>query len=303
MTPEVDQKIGAYAPKGVDAAIWESVAELVRDRVRAVSPPLEMVVRLMAAASRLAAWAVQEHLPRDAAAIFSEPTIERYVSQLDASDKSKATVRSRLRRLAVDRTHSLVPKIGHRSVRPPYTPTELVGLWRLAGSQPTALRRRRLQALICCCAGAGCRSSDLRHVFNTSVVDHPEDPICLDIGGDNPRRVPVLAGFDRVLVEVAAATDGLLVGPSAGNKNLIPSLTGSIVGGEDLPRLEVARLRATWMVCLMSAWVPVATIMQLAGVKTMRVFEDLLPYCDLYSPAVEGDVARAVRDAWRPPWL
>lgn len=43
MTPEVDQKIGAYAPKGVDAAIWESVAELVRDRVRAVSPPLEMV--------------------------------------------------------------------------------------------------------------------------------------------------------------------------------------------------------------------------------------------------------------------
>jgi len=34
----------------------------------------------------------------------------------------------------------------------------------------------------------------------------------LDIGGDNPRRVPVLAGFDRVLVEVAADTDGRLVG-------------------------------------------------------------------------------------------
>ena len=125
----------------------------------------------------------------------------------------------------------------------------------------------------------------------------------MNVGGDRARRVPVLAGFDVALVEVASRTEGLLVGPSATTRNLIPDLTERVVGGEDLPRLEVSRLRHTWLVCLMNAWVPTATLMNLAGTRTMRVLEDLLPYCHLYTQPVQGEVAEAVRNAWRPEWL
>ena len=55
--------------------------------------------------------------------------------------------------------------------------------------------------------------------------------------------------------------------------------------------------------CLLNAWVPVATIMNLAGTKTTRIFEDLLPYCDGYRQPIQTEVATAVRNAWRPEWL
>lgn len=279
-------------------------AELVRHRVLACEPSTsEMAARLVSVAARLAVWALNNGVPLQAETVFSDATIERYISQLDATDKSKTTIRGRLRRLRDAGQPAKTPQIGRSAVRPPYTPEELVGLWRVACSQPTPLRRLRLQALICACAGAGCRSSDLRHVTDASVLDDPEGPTILDIGGDNARQVPVLAGFDVALVEVASVTEGLLVGPSATTRNLIPDLTAHIVGGEDLPRLEVSRLRHTWLVCLLNAWVPVATIMNLAGTKTTRILEELLPFCDDYRQPIQAEVAAAVRNAWRPEWL
>lgn len=304
MSPEVQQRIVSYAPRFVPAERWLAVADLVRDRVRLAGPSsAEMALRLLSPAARLAMWAAKEQIPLEAEVLFSDETIERFVSTLDGTDKSKTTIRGRLRRLRDAGKPSRTPKIRHNAARPPYTPDELVGLWRLAAAQPTAPRRDRLQALICASAGAGAGSPDLRHVYDTSVIDDPEGPTFLGIGGDKARRVPVLAGFDVTLVGLAERADGLLVGPSAGKRNLIPQLTTGIVGGDDLPRLEVARLRHTWLVCLMNAWVPTAAIMNLAGIKTMRVLEDLLPYCHLYTEPIQGKVAEAVREAWRPTWL
>lgn len=304
MSPEVEQKIGSYRPQRISADRWAPVAGLVRTRVRLAEPSSpEMALRLLSPAAALAAWAADEGIPITAEAVFSDATIERFVAKLEATDKTKATWRGRLRRLRDVGKPTLTPEIRHKSARPPYTPDELVGLWRLAAAQPTALRRDRLQALICASAGTGCGSSDLRHVYDTTVIDDSDGPTFLDIGGDKARRVPVLAGFDVALVGVAERVDGLLVGPSAGNRNVISQLTDGIVGGGDLPRLEVARLRHTWLVCLMNAWVPVSAIMNLAGIKTTRILEDLLPYCHLYTEPVQGKVAEAVREAWRPTWL
>src|SRR5690606_38148195 len=222
---------------------------------------------------------------------------------LGATDKSNTTIRGRLRRLRDAGQPAKTPQIGRSAVRPPYTPEVLLGLWRLACAQPPLLRRRRLQALIFTSVWAGSCSSDLLHVTDASALDEPEGPTFLDIGGDNARRVPVLAGFDVALVEVASASEGLLVGPAATTRNLISDLTRCVVGGEDLPRLEVSRLRHTWLVCLMNAWVPVPAIMNLAGIKTIRILEELLPYCDGYRQPIQDEVAAAVRNAWRPEWL
>jgi len=126
----------------------------------------------------------------------------------------------------------------------------------------------------------------------------------VEIGGSNPRRVPVLAGFDKELVDVAKKVDGPLVVAPEDGKNAISALTRNLAGGEDLPPLHVSRLRSTWMACLMAAWVPLSEITRLAGVKTIKVLEDLLPYCKHFAPEADTDhAAEAVRNAWRPKWL
>jgi len=116
--------------------------------------------------------------------------------------------------------------------------------------------------------------------------------------------VPVLAGFDKELVDVAKKVDGPLVVAPEDGKNAISALTRNLAGGEDLPPLHVSRLRSTWMACLMAAWVPLSEITRLAGVKTIKVLEDLLPYCKDFAPEADADhAAEAVRNAWRPKWL
>lgn len=303
MTPEVARHIDAYTPRRVNAEAWEAVADLVRDRVRAAQPTSkEMSLRLLTPAAHMAAWAHCQGIPHEA--VFSEETVERYVRQMDGTDGSRATMRCRLRRLVPDKASDRIREITRRSVRPPYTPSELAGLWRLACNQPSELRRNRLRALIALSAGAGCSSTDLRHVTNASVVDDPEGPTWVEIGGSNPRRVPVLAGFDKELVDVAKKVDGPLVVAPEDGKNAISALTRNLAGGEDLPALHVSRLRSTWMACLMAAWVPLSEITRLAGVKTIKVLEDLLPYCKHFAPEADTDhAAEAVRNAWRPKWL
>ncbi len=303
MTPEVRARIDAYRPRAAPDG-WDAVADMVRDRVGACEPSTpEMAARLLSAAAGLALWADHNAVPAGPEVVFSDASLERYcATALAGTAGSVATIRSRLRRLRDAGQPKPTPTISRSAARPPYTPDELAGLWRLASAQPTVQRRRRALSVICLSAGAGCSSADLRHVDAESIVDDPEGPTFVNIGGPRPRRVPVLAGFDVALVALAEGVCGPLVAPDPTSRNFSSHLVDDIDGGEDLPRLEVARLRHTWLVCLLDAWVPTAAIMTLAGVKTTRILEELLPYCHQCREPVQ-EVAEAVRNAWRPPWL
>ncbi len=90
-----------------------------------------------------------------------------------------------------------------------------------------------------------------------------------------------------------------MIGGNPSTGNLVNGLLRSVAGGEDLPNLVPARLRHSWMVGLMSAPVPVGALAELAGVTTLRTFEDLLKFV----PEYNGDLDAVVAEALETPWI
>ena len=69
------------------------------------------------------------------------------------------------------------------------------------------------------------------------------------VAGERARRVPVLAAYQSRLEEVAGFFGERFVvgGVDPARRNVTAALVASLAGGPDLPRLEVGRLRATWL--------------------------------------------------------
>lgn len=294
LPPEVDQAITEYSPKLASATLWSDHGELVLSRVRALRPQgVEAARRLLSAGAGILAFANDNHIPLQPETLFSDEVIERYIATgVKGRSGTRATLRSRLRRLQNASVPAQIPEISYRRVKPPYDRNELAGMWRMVSAQPSAKRKRRLQALYCLCLGAGCDSTDLRHVYGTSVRT-TGDIVLVDIGGRRPRTVPVFAGLGETLIELAEETgQGLLIGGNPDHVQVVNALTASATGGDDLARLNPTRLRHSWMVALMSARIPLSQLASLAGIATLRVFEDLLPYCHLPADGCEAEASR-----------
>jgi hypothetical protein len=95
--------------------------------------------------------------------------------------------------------------------------------------------------------------------------------------------VPVLARYDeRLLAAARWADDRLLIGgTSSQRRNVTTPLTASLSGGRDLPRLEIARLRATWL-CAVAGLIGLRAFMDAAGITCSQRLGDLvamLPSC------------------------
>ena len=95
--------------------------------------------------------------------------------------------------------------------------------------------------------------------------------------GTRPRTVPVLARYhSRLLACAGVAGDGLLVGGSdPWRRNVTTPVVGSLSGGADLPRLEVARLRATWLAEVAAA-IGLPAFIAAAGVSCCQRLGDIV---------------------------
>ena len=106
-------------------------------------------------------------------------------------------------------------------------------------------------------------------------------------GGTRPRAVVALQAHEGALLELSRFTGGgLLIGGSTlGRRNVTRGPLERVVGGEDLPRLETARLRSTWLLTHLRARTPLPTLMTAAGLTTVRPLEDLLHHCPIDAEA------------------
>ena len=111
-------------------------------------------------------------------------------------------------------------------------------------------RRMRANALLCLSAGAGLVGADLKAVTGEDVVARSGGVVVCVRAGRRPRVVPVLSGYhERLHLAARFAGARLLIGgTSPTRRNVTTPLTSSLSGGRDLPRLDIARLRATWLV-------------------------------------------------------
>ena len=301
-TEEVEVGLRIYVPMAARAAgAWPATQLAVRDAVRRSTTSATNAAKYLSHLSAFAAWAHEQGVPLALEALFDTDVIERYIAvgMPGARDSTRATRRAILRRIArrcASPPQDLPLPIAYRRIRPPYSPAEVQGLVALASAQPTPSRRRTLRAILHLGLGCGIASRDLAWVRGQDIEQLPDGAVSVTVsGGTRPRAVVALQAHEGALLDLTRfSSGGLLIGGSTrGRRNVTRGPLERVVGGEDLPRLETARLRSTWLLAHLQARTPLPALMTAAGLTTVRPLEDLLHHCP-----VDVDAARlALRTA------
>jgi len=288
--------IDTFVPQGVRArAAWAYTNRVVAQAAGVSTRSASNAAKYLSHLSDFAAWAHDQGVPLALEALLDPDVIERYIAvgMPGARDSTRATRRSILRRIArrcASPQQDLPPPIAYRRVRPPYSLEEVHGLLALASAQPTPSRRRTLRAILHLGLGCGIASRDLAWVRGQDIEQLQDGSVSVTVsGGTRPRAVVALHAHETALLELSRLTSGgLLIGGSTrGRRNVTRGPLERVVGGEDLPRLETARLRSTWLLAHLQARTPLPALMHAAGLTTVRPLEDLLHHCP-----VDADAAR-----------
>lgn len=271
--------IAAWRPR----VFPEPAAGFAREVVTRVGPVSVMRARsLLWATAALARFGLSVGLEPVPAVLLHPSVIERFVvvGLAQAPEARRRTVRTNLRfvaRRVVPQLVSPAPVGLSRSrAKTPYSPAEIDAYLGLAAAQPTEARRHRLAALVGLGAGAGLGGGDLRHVRGRHV-SRRHGGVVVVVERHTTRLVPLLARYHRpVLAAAAFAADGYICGGSSPERhNVTWNLVGSLAGGADLGRLELARLRATWLATQADA-LGLAAFFAAAGISHSQLLCDLV---------------------------
>jgi hypothetical protein len=277
-TDEVHTAIAVWAPHSAS----EEVTAFARAAVAAVDPQNPQRARsLLFAAGRLGTFAASCGVELSFAVCFHPSMIERLVAVgcEGLAPGTRRTLRTNLRFLAarvVPGGRPAPTPLSRERAKAPYVEAELCGYLSLADAQPTAALRHRLSALICLGAGAGLRGAELRSIRGVHVVSR-SGGVVVEVSGRRPRPVPVLARYHyRLSASAAVAGDGFLIGGvSEVRRNVSSHLVAAVSGGLDLPRLDVGRLRATWLAHVAAA-LGLRAFLDAAGVTCSQRLGDLV---------------------------
>lgn len=283
---EVATVIAGWRARGVS----DEAAAFARGAVAATHPCGAARARsLLWACSRMGAWAAGVGLNLSSEVVFHPSVIERYVmvGMALASESARRTARANLRFVARRTGPALAQppepiRLSRSRAKAPYAPAEIDAFFALAAAQPTEARRWRLVGLLCLGLGAGLAGGELRAVSGRHVIERSGGVVVV-VEGRRARAVPVLERYQAGLVASAAfAGEGFICGgTSPTRKNLTSNLVASIVGGTDLPRLEVPRLRATWLAGHLER-LGLAALLAAAGVVCSQRLGDLAAHMAPY---------------------
>jgi integrase len=292
--PPVHQAAGpaaGYIAAWRPASVPPQAAVFARAVVGQAAPGgRERAKNLLWAAGKLAGYGIGLGLEPVPEVLLHPSVIERFTAHAPGlTGVTRRTLRTNLRFLARRVVPALVPAdapLPREHAKAPYAPVEIGGYLALADAQPTAARRMRAAGLVCLGAGAGLIRADLRSVRGSDIICR-SGGVIVQVNGNRPRAVPVLARYHEPLLASAAfAGDGLVTGGhDPGRRNVTTPLITSLAGGTGLPRLDTSRLRATWLADC-AAQIGLATFMHAAGITCSQRLGDLLAALD---PGTEAD--------------
>ena len=101
------------------------------------------------------------------------------------------------------------------------------------------------------------------------------------------RTIPVRTPYhERLLAAAAFAAERLVIGgTSPARRNVTSPLTASLSGGREIPRIDIARLRATWL-CEVAETIGLRAFMDAAGITCSQRLGDLVSHLE---PGAEED--------------
>jgi len=245
---------------------------------------------LLFAAAKLGEFATCLGVGLEVDTVLSRAFIGRFVASAPMSAPTRRTLKTNLWHLAA-RVPGGGPSpmpLSREHAKAPYDQAEISLFLALADAQPTPARRHKASALICLGAGAGLCPGELRGVLGTDVVSRSGGVLVL-VGGKRPRAVPVLVPFQERLVEAAsfAGGDYIVGGSDAKRRNVTSNLVSSLSGGDDLARLELSRLRSSYL-SAMASEIGLRAFMDAAGISCSQRLGDLV--ARMASPSEEQAV-------------
>lgn len=279
----------AYEPEAVPTETWDEIGEFTRAAVLAATDSPSRVRLLLVTVSRYVAWQRSKGTKLTRPSMFMPDMIHHFIKvgalDIGLTDKSRATYRERLMQVSAAVVPELQPRrpetIPYKNVSTPYSEAERAGFELAADNQPTASMRRKVSAVVCLGFGCGMVGSDQSRIRPEHVRQLGNGLVVVSVvGGKNPRTVPLLPRYERRLLDhvVAHTRDGepLVGGSSAREASKVWQIVDEFRGSGELPKLNGGRMRSTWMAEVMSAPVPLAALMRMAGTKTLRSYEELI---------------------------
>jgi integrase len=290
-----------YEPH-LDRLVWDAVREFVTNAVedtigRTAYGPSELNM----AASRLAAWCWQSAgLPLERNIVFSRRVIARFVAV--GCPTLKPAARGNLRSQLLRMSEVLAePSMVVRRLSPlppsdpsaPYSAQEMRALSSWASTQSTAARRANAEVLIAAGAGAGLSAAEVGElrVRDIEVDDHG---VVLVIGGERPRRVPVLREWEQPLINRTKALAPERFAFRENHTAFYPNLITNFVDRSKVigVRPQSQRLRSTWILHHLNAATPVVPLMRAAGVESLEAFTRYVRFVGEISSDAERDFLR-----------
>ena len=287
LPPEVAAVIENYIPARVSEVTMEKVRPFLVDAITASSlRGKESVRKHCNHITQLGCFALKRGLPLEVPAVLTTAVIDEYIRVEMAEETEHNRAERRRRLLALARTANpgpdVPPKlspIGHSSVKPCYSPAEFAVIMRAARVQPTEARQRDLAVVVSLSGGGGLDSVDMRDLLTDHIEDLGEAGIRIHVQGPRPRVVVLRAGFESLLRDAIKGLPAgrLLLGHKQDRRNTAARATER-AALHNVPHIEPARLRATWLADLMTDSIPIALILQAAGLKSARTLSELQPH-------------------------
>lgn len=280
------QILDTYHPEGIDPSVWVEVKDAhAQVMVRSGITGRDSFKKHLKVVALFLAWRHSHGGSMSLVEALDFDLIDSWYlnGTIGLSDRTRNDYRSRMRNLATRANPSLaatpqIKTLGHRSVRPGYNAAEAAAIRRVALRQSRPTARRNLCAVVGLCQGAGLDSQDLRGLLCRHIVDHGENGIEVQVPGNRARTTWVRRDHEDL---IRVGTEGigpeaLVLGRVADRRNIVGAIVEHATILEDIPHIEAARLRATWLTTLLREQVPVSVILDAAGLKSARTLTELI---------------------------
>jgi hypothetical protein len=291
----VSAAIAKFNPKNLPVEVWSRIAGFVTDSVERATPhTVTTAMTLMTIVTQLVVWTDRLGLPLEASVVFHPGTIDRFAVEGCAHLRpgTQQNYRTWLRDVGRIVCPDLYPPrqlaLPRSDPLEPYSTTEMADLFAWSRGLPSARYRHNSAVLLAFGFGAGLTSQEISRLIGTDVTTR-DDGVIVTVIGQKARDVPALRRFERQIESLAeeARSGPIFLPERRGITNRqIPNFIARCPQG-DGPRLNMNRLRATWIVHHLSAGTQLGALAEASGIDASQ----LVRY-QRYAQVLDRDVRR-----------
>ncbi len=271
----------AAVPPVVVSSALPVVMSSVRAWVAAAAPANVAAARTMLwATTRLAVWAHLTLGTVDPTVVLHPHNVHHFTMVVCAQrpQRSRLTLRSALCRVAraanPDGWDPLVPEFGRSRVPEPYSSVTEAG-FGLAAVMPGRKNRVARMWVVAGAFGAGLLGPQIAGAGPQDIVAMVGGRVGVQVGGDEPRLVPVRAVYTDLALRTAQAAVGDRF-IAARSRNAVTSVAGRLTVADE--GLSLRRARITWLAAHVAAGTNLAALHIISGRAGTQTLDSVLAH-------------------------